>query len=185
MRAKVRSLALLSWLRIQCCCELWCRSYTWLGSCIAVAVVWARSYSSDLNPSLGTSICRGCRPKSHSHSPNKKRERERRDYFMSLKKINHQFEPENNDLAPIVSHTLIRITCKSESCLCVSCGPQRDEGGRQVQRVKDPRSHYEFLFKIKRPLDMILFSSLCSFLFCFVLFCFFPNYKTLSGSGGF
>ena len=32
-------LALLSGLRIQCCHEVWCRSQTRLGSCIAVAVV--------------------------------------------------------------------------------------------------------------------------------------------------
>ena len=31
--------ALLSGLRIQRCCELWCRSQTWLRACIAVAVV--------------------------------------------------------------------------------------------------------------------------------------------------
>ena len=33
----VRSLVLLSGLRIQCCCELWCRSQMWLGSRVAVA----------------------------------------------------------------------------------------------------------------------------------------------------
>ena len=38
MRMKVQSLALLSGLRIQHCCELWCRSQTWLGSYIVVAV---------------------------------------------------------------------------------------------------------------------------------------------------
>ena len=38
MRLQVRSLALLSGLRIQCCCELWCRSQIRLGSGIAVAV---------------------------------------------------------------------------------------------------------------------------------------------------
>ena len=32
MRLRVRSLALLSGLRIWCCRELWCRSQTWLGS---------------------------------------------------------------------------------------------------------------------------------------------------------
>ena len=37
----------LSVLRIQHCCELWCRSQTWLESCIAVAVGWASSCSSD------------------------------------------------------------------------------------------------------------------------------------------
>ena len=34
----VWSLALLSGLRIQCCCELWCRSQTWLWSSIVLAV---------------------------------------------------------------------------------------------------------------------------------------------------
>ena len=48
-------LALLSGLR--------CRSQTWLGSCVAVAVVQASGYSSNLTPSLGTSICCGCSPK--------------------------------------------------------------------------------------------------------------------------
>ena len=42
----------------QHCCELWCRSQTWLRSCVAVAC----SYMSDLIPSLGTSICCGCAP---------------------------------------------------------------------------------------------------------------------------
>ena len=39
MRMRVQSLALLSGLRIQHCCELWCRSQMWLRSGIAVAVV--------------------------------------------------------------------------------------------------------------------------------------------------
>ena len=39
MRLQVRSLALLSGLRIQRCPELWCRSQTRLGSDVAVAVV--------------------------------------------------------------------------------------------------------------------------------------------------
>ena len=39
MRMQVRSLALLSWLRIWRCRELWCRLQTQLGSCVAVAVV--------------------------------------------------------------------------------------------------------------------------------------------------
>ena len=34
----VRSLALLSGLRIWCCCVLWCRLQMWAGSGIAVAV---------------------------------------------------------------------------------------------------------------------------------------------------
>ena len=39
MRTWVWSLALLSVLRIQHCCELWCRSQIWLGSGVAVAVI--------------------------------------------------------------------------------------------------------------------------------------------------
>ena len=54
---------LVQWVRIWHCHELWCSSQTQLGSLIAVAVVWAGSYSSDLTPSLGTSICHRCSPK--------------------------------------------------------------------------------------------------------------------------
>ena len=39
MKSWVRSLASLRGLRIQRCGELWCRSQTWLGSCVAVVVV--------------------------------------------------------------------------------------------------------------------------------------------------
>ena len=28
---------LAKWVKIQCCCELWCRSQMWLGSCVVVA----------------------------------------------------------------------------------------------------------------------------------------------------
>ena len=41
MRLRVRSLPLLSGLTIQCCRELWCRSQTWLGSRVAVALALA------------------------------------------------------------------------------------------------------------------------------------------------
>jgi len=54
---------LASGLRIWRCRELWCRSQTQFGSCIAVAVAQAGSCSSDLTPSLGTSMCCGCGPK--------------------------------------------------------------------------------------------------------------------------
>ena len=39
MRLQVRSLASLRGLRIQYCCELWCRLQMQLGSGVAVAVV--------------------------------------------------------------------------------------------------------------------------------------------------
>ena len=57
MRIWVLSLASLSGLRIRRCCELWCRSQMQLRSGVAVAVVQAGGYSSDLTPSMGTSIC--------------------------------------------------------------------------------------------------------------------------------
>ena len=59
MRMQVPSLAVLSGLRIQRCCELWCRWRMWLRSHVAVAVVWAGSCSSDSTPSLGTSYALG------------------------------------------------------------------------------------------------------------------------------
>ena len=62
MRVRNQSLALLSGLKIRHCCELYRRSQMWLGSCVAVAVVWASSCTSDSTPSLGTSICHGYSP---------------------------------------------------------------------------------------------------------------------------
>ena len=55
-------LALINGLRIQCCCDLWCRLQMPLGSCIAVAVAQAGSCSS-VQFDLGTSICHRCSPK--------------------------------------------------------------------------------------------------------------------------
>ena len=43
--------------------ELWCRWQTWLGSCVAVAVVQAGGCSSHQTLSLGTSICCRCDPR--------------------------------------------------------------------------------------------------------------------------
>jgi len=63
MRVWVQSLASLGGLRIGCCCEVWCRSKTRLGSGIAMAVEWAGSWSSNLTASLGTSMCCRCGPK--------------------------------------------------------------------------------------------------------------------------
>ena len=63
MRLWVQSLALLSGLRVQHCCVLWCGLQMWLGSDVAVALAQAGSYSSDWNPSLGTSMCHRRGPK--------------------------------------------------------------------------------------------------------------------------
>ena len=59
---RVQSLASLSGSGIWHCRELWCRLQMQLGSGIAVAVVQASSYSSELSPSLGTSMCCRCSP---------------------------------------------------------------------------------------------------------------------------
>ena len=63
MRVQVQSLASISGLRNWHCHELWCRLQMCLGSHIALAVVSAGGYSSDLTPSLGSSICHRCSPK--------------------------------------------------------------------------------------------------------------------------
>ena len=71
MRLQVQYLALLCGLRIQRCCELWCRWQTQLRSCSAVAVDC--SCSSDLTPKLGTS-------KHHGFGPKKKKKNQRRHF---------------------------------------------------------------------------------------------------------
>ena len=60
---QVPSPAPLSGLRIRHCPGLWCRLQTGLGSRVAVAVLWAGSYSTASTPSLGTSICHRYGPK--------------------------------------------------------------------------------------------------------------------------
>ena len=62
IRLQVRSLALLSGLRIQHCREL-CRSHTQLRPGVAMSAVQASSCSSNLTPSLGNSICHRCHSK--------------------------------------------------------------------------------------------------------------------------
>ena len=73
MRLQVQSLALLSGLRIRRCHELWFRSKTWLGSCVAVALVQAGVYSSNSTPSLGTSLCHGSSPRKGKKTKNFKK----------------------------------------------------------------------------------------------------------------
>ena len=62
-RTQVQSPASLSGLRIRPCPELWCGLQMWLGSGVAMAMVQSGSCSSDLTPSLGTSICCTCSSK--------------------------------------------------------------------------------------------------------------------------
>ena len=71
MRLRVWFLASLSGLRIQCCCELWCRLKMQLRSHVAVAVVQACSCSFDWTPSLGTSYAEGTALKNQNQKTNK------------------------------------------------------------------------------------------------------------------
>ena len=60
MRMWVQSLASSSRSGIQHCHELWCRLQMHFESHVPAVMVQAGSYSSDLTPSLGNSICCGC-----------------------------------------------------------------------------------------------------------------------------
>ena len=71
MRIWIRSLALLSVLRIQHCCELWCRSQMQFRSCIAVAVAQAGSYSSDFTPAWALPYAAGVALKGKHKNKNK------------------------------------------------------------------------------------------------------------------
>ena len=72
MRTQVQFLAQLSWLRIQHCCELHCRTQMQLGSGVTVAVVEAGGYSTNLTISLGNSICCTYGPKKTTKKKKKK-----------------------------------------------------------------------------------------------------------------
>ena len=61
------------WVKDLVCCELHCRLQMRLGSCIAVAVVYAGSCSSDSIPSLGTSTCCTCGPKKQKKKEKRKK----------------------------------------------------------------------------------------------------------------
>ena len=72
-------LALLRGLRIRHCHELWCRSQTWLGSHVAVAVAQASSCGSNVTPNPGTSFSHGCGPKKKKKKKRmKEKKREKR-----------------------------------------------------------------------------------------------------------
>ena len=74
MKFWVPSLASLSGLRIQRCCQLPYSSKMQLGSGIAVAGARASSCSSDVTPGLGISICCGCGPKKTKKKKKKAKE---------------------------------------------------------------------------------------------------------------
>ena len=69
---------LIQRLRIWWCHELWRRLKTWLGSLIAVAVVYASSCSSDSTPSLGNFTCHRCSPKERRKERRKGKKKEGR-----------------------------------------------------------------------------------------------------------
>ena len=50
----------------------------WLGSLIAVALAQASGYSSDWNPSLGTSICHRCSLKRQKDQKKKKKKKKKK-----------------------------------------------------------------------------------------------------------
>ena len=67
-----------SGLRIQCCCEPWCRSQMQLRSCVAVAVVYDGSCSSNFTPRLGTSIKSKKRKKRRKEKETERKKRKER-----------------------------------------------------------------------------------------------------------
>ena len=74
MRTWVRSLALLSRLRIWRCHELCFGLQMLLRSHVALAVAVASSSSSESTPNLGTSICHKCGPKKQKKKKKKKKD---------------------------------------------------------------------------------------------------------------
>ena len=84
LRMRVRSLALLSGLRLQCCLKLLCKSQVQLRFGVAVDVAYAGSCSSDLTSSPGTPMC--CR---FGHKKDKKKKKKIREEInkIQIKKI--------------------------------------------------------------------------------------------------
>ena len=72
----VQSLTFLSGLRTRHCRQLWCRWQTWLRSLVAVALAKVSGYSSELDPSLGTSLCHGSSPRKGKRTRKKKKKKE-------------------------------------------------------------------------------------------------------------
>ena len=62
----------VQWVKNPTLLQLWHRLQMWLGSCIAMAVVYVRSSNSDPTLSPGTSICLRCSPKKKKRKKKKK-----------------------------------------------------------------------------------------------------------------
>ena len=84
MRFHVRSLASLSGLRIRCCWELWCRSKTRLGSCIAVALCRPAAVASIWLLAWEPPYAAGAALKSKSKTKQNKTKQNCLQYFPSL-----------------------------------------------------------------------------------------------------
>ena len=101
MRMWVRSLALLSGLRIQRCRELWCSLQMWLRSLVAMAVASAGSYSSNSTPGLRTSMRPRCGPKKSKNKTNHKKKTKNTGqlFIVSLQSLPSWERHENNKTA--------------------------------------------------------------------------------------
>ena len=134
MRRRVRSLASLGGFRIQHCRELWGRSQMWLGSHVAVPVVWAVSCSSDSTPSLGTSICCGCGPKTtHTQKKTKKRN-------IIIENTGFHFTQECNNLSkfPSDGSSCLGSDFKVEDEASCGCGVGRQLQPRLIHSPESP-----------------------------------------------
>jgi len=80
VRTRVRSLALLSGLRIWCCRELWFR----LQMCLDPRLLWLWCRP-DWTPSLGLSICHVCGPQ----KPKKKKKKKNSGFWNHLNKVSY------------------------------------------------------------------------------------------------
>ena len=121
------SLALLSGLRIWHCHELWCRSKMRLGSCIAMAVVWAGSCSSYSPSSLGTSICHGCGLKKVRKKERKKERKEEKEIKQNQLSVGQSTQPQNQMASSLHTsfHSTVRKKQKQKKKKKLSKGLER------------------------------------------------------------
>ena len=91
MRSRVRFLASLTGLGIQCCRELWCRSQSQLGSGVALAVVQAGSCSSDQTPGLEPPYAVSAALKKDKKTKKKKKKKKKKKNVTSGGKNNDVF----------------------------------------------------------------------------------------------
>ena len=108
IRMQVQTLASLSGLRIQHCCKLWCRLRAQLGSCIAVAEVWACGYSSKLTPSLGTLMC--CKI-----SPKKLKKKKKDLYHFRVSQTKRKYKPGDKSQTILSSCFIISLRREARS----------------------------------------------------------------------